>query len=421
MRIGAAVLRRESGRAAVGARVEWEESALPPLEMTFTVEGTGAEALGEDSHPFLLSAVVPAWRRGERRIAVDGAVCPRLRDGLEAAQRLLARWWDTPGPPARVEASRGWSPSSVRADRAALFLTGGVDSLHLLWSNRRAFPAGHPAAFRDAITSRRMSFVENAPSPRAIDLSRRQARAVAAIAAAAGLDLVEVDSNFRLVDPTPRLPGRQDQGALLAALAHLLASRVGSASIAATFSARALHPWGTHPLLDPLYSSSGVAIRHEGIAVARSEKLAALAGWDVARRNLMVCFEGPLPDGEINCGRCEKCLRTMTALAALGALDRFTAFGGKRPTGEAIEAMTFGYSPQHFEFSWAPILAILEERGERELARAVRRKIAASREIERWHRNAGWKGTVRRLDRRYLGGSLVKLSRALRGIPTPAP
>jgi hypothetical protein len=420
VKIGPVAGARGSGRAEVAARVEWEESDIPPLDVTFSVEGTGAESLRDDPHPFLLSAVVPAWRRGEKRIAVGGAVCPRLRDGLEAAQRLLSRWWDARRPAARVEAARGWSAYPEKRGRAALFLTGGVDSLHLLWSNRRAFPADHPAAFRDAITSRRMSFVEHAPSPRAVDIARRQSRAVTAIAAAAGLDLVEIDSNFRLVDPAPRLPGRQDQGALLAALAHLLAARSGSASIAATFSARALHPWGTHPLLDPLYSSSGVAIRHEGLATPRVEKTAALAGWDVARRNLMVCFEGPLPDGEINCGRCEKCLRTMTALAALGVLERFSAFGGKRPTVDAIEAMTFGYSPQHFEFSWAPLLAFLEERGERGLAGAVRRKIAAARGIERWHRDAGWKGAVRRLDRRFLRGSVLRVSRALRGLPPAA-
>ncbi|HET9796307.1 MAG TPA: hypothetical protein VFS34_17835 [Thermoanaerobaculia bacterium] len=417
MRIEAARESRDGERASVTARFEWEDADLPPLEMFFSVAGVGAEALRADLHPFLLAAAIPAWRRGERRIAVAGSLCPRLRDGIGAAQRLLSRWWRLDREAVRLEPASGWRPFARRRDRAALFLTGGVDSLHLLRTNRRAFPADHPAAFRDAISSLRMSFVEAEPSPRAVDLARRQSRSVAAVAAGSGLDLVEIDSNFRLLDPAPRLAGPQEQGALLAALAHLAAARVGSAAIAATFHASSLPRWGTHPLLDPLYSSSGVEIRHEGYHATRPEKIEAIADWDLARRHLLVCFEGPLADGELNCGRCEKCLRTMTALEALGVLDEFPAFGGARVTEEAIEAMTFGYSPEYFEFSWAPLLALLESRDRRRLARAVRAKIARGRRIEAWNREADWRGRLRRLDRRFLGGALVRVTRKWRGLP----
>ena len=32
------------------------------------------------------------------------------------------------------------------------------------------------------------------------------------------------------------------------------------------------------------------------------------------------------PEGELNCGRCEKCVRTMLALQAMGKLESVTAF-----------------------------------------------------------------------------------------------
>ncbi|HKB70681.1 MAG TPA: hypothetical protein VKH46_07540 [Thermoanaerobaculia bacterium] len=420
MRIGGVSLARNGDRVALSARVEWEESGRPPFELTFTSRGTGADVLGADPHPFLLASVVPAWRSGERRIAVEGAVCPRLRDGIAAVQRLLSAWWKRDRPPAALEPSDGFRPFAGRRERSALFLTGGVDSLHLLRKNRQAFPAGHPASFRDAISIRSMSFAEEVPTPRAGDLARRHAKAVAEIAARNDLEVVEIDGNFRILGGVV-LAGPQDQGALLASAAHAFAQRIGSASIAATLDAGALHRWGTHPLLDPLFSSSGVEIRHEEFRPGRSEKIAEIAGWDVARRHLQVCFEGPLPDGESNCGRCEKCLRTMTALAALGVLDDFAAFGGRRVTPEAIESMTFGYSPENFALYWAPLVPLLERGGAGRIAAAVRAKIAEARRIERWHRDAGWKGKLRRLDRGLLGGTLQRVTQRWRGTPPAAP
>ena len=418
MRIGGIRQAREGSRSVVTARVEWEDGDRPPFDLEFTSSGTGSDALRVDPHPFLLAAVVPAWREGERRIAVEGAVCPRLRDGIGAAQRLLSTWWPTDRPGASLEPSEGFRPFADRRDRAALFLTGGVDSLHLLRTNRRTFSRDHPASFRDAIYALRMSFLEDAPSPRALDLARRQSKAVADIAAREGLELVEVDGTFRRLAGVV-LAGPQDQGAILAALAHALAARIGSASIAATLDAGSLHRWGTHPLLDPLYSSSGVEMRHEEYGPTRPEKVAAIADWDVARRNLQVCFEGPLPEGELNCGRCEKCLRTMTALEALGVLAEFSAFGGRRVTPEAIEAMPFGYSPENFELYWAPLVTPPLERRAPRVAAAVRAKIALARRIDAWQRQAGWKGKLRRLDRRFLGGAVARVTRRWRGLPSP--
>jgi 7-cyano-7-deazaguanine synthase in queuosine biosynthesis len=404
-------------RARISATVTFEDNDRPPFVMHFDWLGAPTVA-APDAHPFLLASILPAWRRRERRVLVEGTVCPRLRDGLRAAIQLLARWWEVPGEPPPVEATGGFTPYPERRERAGLFLTGGVDSTHMLNVNRRFYPAEHPASFREAVYTVHLSFLEYAHerTARTIDLAERQSRVVTAISKSCGISLTFLESNFRLIDQEAYLVAPQDQGILLAAAGHVLTSRIGSMSLAASLDINFLPRWGTHPLLDPLYSSSGLEFRHETAGYTRFEKVAEIADWEVARRNLLVCFEGPLPTGKLNCGDCEKCLRTMTALLAVGALDRFAAFSGDRVTAEKIERMDFGHL-EFFEWLWKPMVDPLRRRGEHEIARAIDRKLAAARRLEGWFAERDWRGRLRRLDRRLLGGAVLRLSRRLRGLP----
>jgi hypothetical protein len=308
----------------------------------------------------------------------------------------------------------GFRPYPERNPRAGVFLTGGIDSLHVLARNRRFYEKAHPAFFRDAIYAERLSYVEDVPSPRARDLSARQSRAVGEIARLSGLEARRVDSNFRLLDPDQWWVASEDQGALLAAIGHTLTNRIGSVSLAATHDPDFLPNWGTHPLLDPCFSSSGLEFRHEGFGRTRFEKTAEIADWDVARGYLLVCFEGPLPEGQLNCGKCEKCLRTMTALLALGVLDSFSVFGGQRVTPEKIDGMPFGNHMEFFGGFWAPLVDPLRARGEHPIARALERKLEAWHRVISWHAETGWRGRLRSVDRRYFGGALLRVSRELR-------
>ncbi len=56
------------------------------------------------------------------------------------------------------------------------------------------------------------------------------------------------------------------------------------------------------------------------------EKVARIAGSDVALRYLRVCFPWTNVGEAYNCGRCEKCLSTMACLRSAGALGRCATF-----------------------------------------------------------------------------------------------
>ena len=163
MRIGPSERQDSVESSAIAATIVWEDADRPPFEMRFARLGS-SEPLADDLHPFLLGAIVPAWRRGERRVRVEGSVCPRLRDGLRAATGLLSQWFAPDREAPVLEAAGGFHPYRRRSDRAALFLTAGVDSMHLLHRNRADLPPDHPGSFRDAIYAMRLAFLETVPS-----------------------------------------------------------------------------------------------------------------------------------------------------------------------------------------------------------------------------------------------------------------
>jgi hypothetical protein len=142
------------------------------------------------------------------------------------------------------------------------------------------------------------------------------------------LPLIEIETNLRLVSDPHVLWGTQYHGAALASVGLLVGTRFSEILIPATHSYRDLLPWGSHPLLDPLWSTEAVEFVHDG-AVPRPEKLATIADFDIAMRHLRVCFRKDASD--LNCGRCEKCLRTMAALRMVGALERCARFPDRLP------------------------------------------------------------------------------------------
>jgi hypothetical protein len=104
----------------------------------------------------------------------------------------------------------------------------------------------------------------------------------------------------------------------------------------------------------------------------------------------------------------------MTALAAAGALDRFESFRGSTLTPETVRNVPFGYEPGEFPDLWSPLADSMEALGRRDLARAIRGRVAEARRYLRWRSEEDWKGTIRRIDRRLLGGILTAVTRRAR-------
>lgn len=107
-----------------------------------------------------------------------------------------------------------------------------------------------------------------------------------------------------------RIGGMGAVGTFLAALGRTLAPSCSRFLLSAGVRYENLRPFGSHPQLDAMWSTTTQEVLHEGCEADRMEKITFL------KRNhpemlgcLRVCF---IPNrAGVNCSRCEKCLRTM--------------------------------------------------------------------------------------------------------------
>lgn len=143
------------------------------------------------------------------------------------------------------------------------------------------------------------------------------------VASGFNVRLIEIETNLRSFTDQ-YLHWTLAHGSAFACIGHLLAPGLRRLYISASNTYDMLHPWGTHPMLDPLWSSELIEFFHAGCEATRIDKAKKIAESEVALHNLRVCWKNQ--EGSYNCGRCEKCLRTMINLHIAGALDRCTTF-----------------------------------------------------------------------------------------------
>jgi hypothetical protein len=158
--------------------------------------------------------------------------------------------------------------------------------------------------------------------------------------------------------------GYYGHGAGLASVGLALGSLIHTAHIPSTAAIGELAPWGSHPALDPLWSSEQVEFIHDGSEAMRREKIRAIAGSAVALQSLRVCWENR--GGAYNCGRCEKCLRTMIELELCEALARTGQFPHIIPAAD-VRRLTI--TPNCWKY-WRRMLAERDRLGS-ELADAI--------------------------------------------------
>jgi hypothetical protein len=358
----------ELSAALGGTRVRW---MLPP--------GSALEPRGE---AFAIAALMPAMRLGTPLILPAGwPVDPVLLDNLVALQAIWQRWF--PGLRAvPIEAER--APRAMPVARRMTGFSGGVDSSYTV------------AALAPQLDT--LVFIDG------IDAKRRDAGIVTDVVAGhrtlartLGLDLWVVRTDVKAFSNQQRLSWLIYHGAGLAATAHALSA--ASYAIAGSNSWENLHPMGTHPLTDPLFSSATTTVTHHGADQRRIDKVRALGNTPALLDRLRVCLEGT----DYNCGRCGKCLQTAAELrvarlaaAALPALEqpRMLRQTSVTSDGDLVD--------------WAELLDDTLEQRDPALARELRRLIGRYRR----------RRLVREAEALVLGGRGKRLLRRL-GLAAP--
>lgn len=403
MRIDRLEERKEGNRKRVSAQVVYEDSDRPTQELYFETDDEFADGLTCNPHAFLLASIVPALRHGERRVSLEGELCPDLRDGLTVAMGWLMHWfYAADRPPVQIEAkTQRVIPALWRKERAGQFFSGGIDSLATLRANRLNYPPEHPGSIKDGLL---VYGLEVGKEEDQYDVFAQVYGSLRDTAARAGLTLIPAYTNvYRLqrdLDPDWHFWAYQFQGTALAAVAHAFTRRLDTVSIASSLDIEHQMPYGTHPLLDPSYSSRDMRIRHENVTMSRFDKVALIAEWDVALQNMRVCNRTyDYRPETFNCGQCEKCVRTMLELLALGKLGETNAFPVHDVSPELLLSRA-GINDHHLEMDYTVLLEPLARIGRHDLVQALQHKRAMK---------YGRRAKLGRFGRTYLGGRLSRI------------
>ena len=231
-------------------------------------------------------------------IDIDGAlsVSESFFDCLVDVQNVVHQW-NHKLKPVRVNArtaKREKDPEAV-----GISYSGGVDSLYTFLKNKEK-------------TTHLLFLRKFEPGGSAEESAIAEDR-IRVFAGEFEKTLVPIDYNARQFSADASISWRFLHGPVLAGLA--LSSVCSEFLISSSFNYRMLKPWGSHPLLDPLWSTKETKIQHVGLEATRVQKTAAIAAVPEVYKYLQVCWAS----NASNCGNCSKCVRTGVTLHLLGA------------------------------------------------------------------------------------------------------
>jgi hypothetical protein len=308
------------------------------------------------SDAFLAAGLFPAMKFGSN-LKIGGTVSPKLLHATVTIQDIITSWF--PGYTS-VSIDAGNSNHTALNDQRGVgaFFSGGIDSYYTLLKHQ------------DEITT--LIFMHGFDIQlEKHEFRERASRAFREVAASFNKVLIEVESNLaeslEKISPSFIPAGGDAHGAVLASIALLLSPQLKKVYIPSGTPYYVLDPWGSHVLLDPLWSTEDVEIVHDGCEATRVQKAALVAQSDVALKNLRVCLFKP--EVGLNCEQCEKCLRTMANLRAVGALDRCSTFRNK------LDLETFAKVQIHREFGYHSYQATLQTVEYNKLAKELNKEM----------------------------------------------
>jgi len=272
-------------------------------EVYFTSQeiNTGLQKLGD---PYLCSMLLPAMKIGAKLI-IDAPVSRSLYEKASTIIQDIYFCWDRSLHRIEIEAIiEEDSNEELRSE--ASFFSGGLDSLYTLNKHK------------DSITH--TAFVWGFDIP--LENEKLWNESKNYLNDAAGRydkTPIYVKTNVKKWAEQYVDWGMYHGGAL-AAIGHFISGSVGKIYIGSSHTFENLFPWGSHYILDPLWSTLKTEFVHDGCEATRVEKAEAISNDQVALDIIRVCYKNP--KGAYNCGKCDKCLRTMMNLKAVGALDK---------------------------------------------------------------------------------------------------
>lgn len=246
--------------------------------------------------PFLAAALLPAMAKGEK-LEFDSSlpVSPMLLRNCSVFQDIHHAW----NPVLKVvPIDARTQAAGPLNDGVVSFFSGGVDSMFTFMKRHKELT--------------HIVYIQGFDFRVSGEDFKTALERNTAYVCSFGTQVIPIGSNSHAFGYHHNLSILLTQGSILASIALLLG--FPRAYVSSAYSYCQLVPLGSHPLTDPLLSTEGTQIIHEGAEARRVDKVVKIAENPLALENLLVCAHNVTR----NCGCCEKCLRTMIPLKALG-------------------------------------------------------------------------------------------------------
>ena len=274
----------------------------------------------ENGDPFLAVSLLPAMKLREP-LQVTAPVSQRLLNSARKLQAIYHGWDQTLSEiPMTAPVPSEESSQVNKESNVGLFFSLGVDSFYTLLKNSTAHPSDQDAITHLISLHGFDIYYGRGNTAVFADVVRTSTK----VAETLNKKTLPVATNLRDFSDQFVTWGRLYHGAALASVGLALRHMFKTIHIAATYSYQQLFPWGSHPLLDPLWSTESLRFVHNGGEAGRLDKIRFIAQFPIAMETLRTCYRNP--NNEYNCGCCEKCLRTMIGLHIARALRKCKTF-----------------------------------------------------------------------------------------------
>jgi hypothetical protein len=326
----------------------------------FPIEIKSKTELRNDCYDFMLPIVLYAAMKEGKNLHIDGNVSSKLMSNVPAIQDIFHDWYPQ-YKKVQVTCAGEYASSYTGNNEVGCFFTAGVDSSYTLLKHI------------NEIT--RLIFLDNCYDHREgnEEIMSAHVQHLKRLSERLGIPFIEISSNMRDFMDKYGIWGNHNHGAAFASIALLLSNHCKKIYIASSDRYSDLAKWGSHPLLDPLWSNESMTIVHDGCEASRINKVKFIAQNEILVSSLRVCFH-ELP----NCGRCEKCIRTWIELRIANALDkcqdlfvtqeRFVPYHIARLRTDGIYASAKGYMRENIQ-------GLIEKGGDPEILEALKKSL----------------------------------------------
>jgi hypothetical protein len=257
---------------------------------------------------FLALALLPAMKMRAGVIETDGIISQRFLDGIERIQQVFRSWKPSYG---HIELRNVQVQPRLRnqSGKKGVFFSAGLDSYYSFLAHLEEIAAFiHLDGFDSPLQEQ--------------SIRKKMAENCRYIGQQFGKQAIILETNARQFVEN-YVSWSFSHGSVIGSAGLLLMPEYERLYVAGAGLPADRDPFGSHPDLDPNWSTEILEFIHEA-DTDKIEKCHLIGQYDIALRTLHVCLR--YPEQGLNCGECEKCLRSQVYLQAVSAADRCLAF-----------------------------------------------------------------------------------------------